>query len=69
MSPSCTYWIDFKIPRLPWLIKVDDDLFILQTQLLQHNVDAVRKRTSMISIEGEFERVAVSSHGWIVEAR
>lgn len=63
MSTLCkggTYRVDFKVPWLARLVKVDDDLFVLQTKFLDRNVCAVRPRTTVVGVEGDF--VAGAAH-------
>lgn len=55
-----TYWIHFKIPWLTRLVKVDDDFFVLQTKLLDHNVCAMSPGAAVVGVECDL--VAGTAH-------
>lgn len=48
-----TYWVHFKIPWLTRLVEVDDDFLVLESELLEHDVCAVRPRAAVVGVEGD----------------
>lgn len=48
-----TYGVDLKVPWLARRVEVDDDLFVLQPELLDHNMGTVRPGTAMVGVESD----------------
>jgi hypothetical protein len=57
-----TYRVDFKVPWLPGFVEIDNDLFVWETQLLDHDMCAVCPRASMVCIQGELRSTAICRH-------
>lgn len=53
-----TYRVYFKVPWLTGLVEIDDDLFVLQPELLDHDVCAVSPRAAVVGVECDL----VASH-------
>jgi len=45
------YWVNFKVPRLTGLFEVNEDLFVLQTKLLECDVCAMSKGAAVGGVE------------------
>lgn len=51
--------VDFEVPLFSGAVKVDDDFFVGQLELLESDVCAVSPRTAVVRIQCELGRNAV----------
>jgi hypothetical protein len=48
-----TYRVHLKVPWLAWFVEVDGDLLVLEPELLDHDVCAMRPRAAVVRVEGD----------------
>lgn len=45
-----TYWVDFKVPWLPWCVQIDYDFLVLEAGFLECDVRTVCPWASMVGV-------------------